>query len=301
MEIETKVISIETIKPSSPTPKSMQKHQLSFIDQIFAPVLMPLLYFYSSNSKFPRFQISNHLKKSLSITLSIYYPLAGRLVGNLHVDCNDAGVPFAEAEANCTISRAVTNPDPKNTYKFAISPKTLGLCMAVQVTYFRCGGVAVGISFSHKLGDALCAFMVAKTWSTTAGDSQPKFNAAAYFPPRDNIHAVPEPSMREDLVAGIFSFPESEIAGLRERCSSVGGERRPSRVEALTAFIWTRLMGVRSEPGKKCALLHLVNLRAQVDPPMSKHNFGNVIWQSRANPGAGDDGERRVCGWVEGW
>ncbi|XP_047964794.1 stemmadenine O-acetyltransferase-like [Salvia hispanica] len=53
-------------------------------------------------------------------------------------------------------------------------------------------------------------------------------------------------------------------------------------------------MGVRSEPVKKCALLHLVNVRAQVDPPMSKHNFGNVIWQSRANPGAGDDGAEVV-------
>ncbi|XP_047964795.1 vinorine synthase-like [Salvia hispanica] len=228
MEIETKVISIETIKPSSPTPKSMQKHQLSFIDQIFAPVLMPIVYFYPSNSKFPTSLISNHLKKSLSKTLSIYYPLAGRLVGNLHVDCNDAGIPFAEAEANCTISRAVTNPDPKNTYKFAISPKTLGLCMAVQLTYFRCGGV----SFSHKLGDALSAFMIAKTWSTTAaaGDTLPKFNAAAYFPPRDNIpvdRAIPEPSMGEDLVAGIFSFPESEIAALQERYSSVGDGWRP--------------------------------------------------------------------------
>ncbi|XP_047959585.1 vinorine synthase-like [Salvia hispanica] len=298
MEIETRVISIETIKPSSPTPKSLQKHYLSFLDQIFAPVLMPIIYFYSSNPKISQSQFSNHLKQSLSKTLSLYYPLAGRLVGNLYVHCNDAGVPFAEAEANCTLSQAVTNPHPQNTYKFAIPPKTLGLCMAVQATYFRCGGVAVAISISHKAGDALSAFMFAKAWSSSSATLIPRFEAAAYFPPRDIPvdRAAASDLTKEEHVARIFTFPESEISALRERYST-GGGRRPSRSEALTAFIWTRFIaatGARFDLNKTYELLHLVNLRGRVNPPMSKYSFGNILGQARASPGPGDDGAEVV-------
>ncbi|KAG6398742.1 hypothetical protein SASPL_140211 [Salvia splendens] len=301
MEIETKVTSIDTIKPSSPTPISLQKHHLSFLDQMFAPILMPIVYFYSSNPKISKSQFSNHLKTSLSKTLSIYYPLAGRLVGNLYVDCNDAGVPFAEAEANCTLSQAVTNPNPQNTYKFAIPPKTLGLCMAVQATYFRCGGVAVAISMSHKVGDALSAFMLAKAWSSSSSTDSatplPKFEAATYFPPQNiPVDVTASALTKEEHVVRIFTFPESEIAALRERYSD-GGGRRPSRSEALTAFIWTRFItatGVRSDPLKTCALTHIVNLRGRVDPPMSEYSFGNILGVSRANPGAGDDGAELV-------
>ena len=292
MEIETKVTSIETIKPSSPTPKSLQKHHLSFLDQMFAPILMPIVYFYSSNPKISQSQFSNHLKTSLSKTLSLYYPLAGRLVGILYVDCNDAGVPFAEAEANCTRSQAVTNPHPQNTYKFAIPPKTLGLCMAVQATYFCCGGVAVAISMSHKVGDALSAFMLAKAWSSSStggATPPPKFEAATYFPPRDiPVDVTASALAKEEHVVRIFTFPESEIA------YSAGGGRRPSRSEALTAFIWTRFITVRSDLGKTCAFTHMVNLRGRVDPPMSEYSFGNILGMSRVNPGAGDDGAEVV-------
>ncbi|XP_042022697.1 vinorine synthase-like [Salvia splendens] len=298
MKLETKITSIATIKPSSPTPKSLQKHYLSFLDQIFAPVLMPIVYFYSSNPQISKSQFSNHLKQSLSKTLSIYYPLAGRLVGNLYVDCNDAGVPFAEAEANCSLSQAVTNPHPQNTYKFANPQKILGLCMAVQATYFRCGGVAVAISMSHKVGDALSAFMLAKAWSSPAATPIPRFEAATYFPPRDIPvdRAAATDLTKEEHVERIFTFPESEISALRERYST-GGGRRPSRSEALTAFIWTRFISatdVRFDPNKTYALLHLVNLRSRVDPAMSEYSFGNILGQARATPGAGDDGAEVV-------
>ncbi|KAH6787462.1 HXXXD-type acyl-transferase family protein [Perilla frutescens var. hirtella] len=111
MEIELiKAISTELIKPSSPTPKSLQKHKLSFPDQSLHTSFNPFVYFYTSNPMIPNSQKSNLLKKSLSEVLSRYYPLAGRLVGNLYVDCNDAGAPFSEAEADCDLSKP---PQPR--------------------------------------------------------------------------------------------------------------------------------------------------------------------------------------------
>ena len=188
MVIERKVISMEIIKPSSPTPKSMQKYQFSFIDQNTVLSFIPAVFFYPSNPTIPNSEKSKLLKKSLSSVLSIYHPLAGRRVDNLYVDCNDAGAPFSEAEADCDLSPAVANPDPKNLKKFLPheTEEFHDLCMAVHATYFRCGGLAIGILLSHKVADASSYLLFLKTWSAVArndgGVPLPKFQLAAYAP-----------------------------------------------------------------------------------------------------------------------
>ncbi|KAH6801889.1 hypothetical protein C2S51_033335 [Perilla frutescens var. frutescens] len=303
MEIETKVTSTETIKPSSPTPKSMQKHQLSFLDQLAPPFFMPLVYFYSSNAQIPNSQKSNHLKKSLSEALSIYYPLAGRLVDNLHVDCNDGGVPFSEVQADCDLSQIITNPDPKYMNKFL--PYKLNdsqdFCMAVQATYFRCGGLAVGLIISHKVADALSFFLFANDWSAIArngvgGIQLPKFDAATYFPPRNICGFKPSTGMmKEELASKIFTFPAKKITLLRERYGGGGDlpQRRPSRVEALSTFIWTRFItatGMKGDPNKIYTVQHAVNLRTRIDPPLPEYHFGNISRLSITKPEVGDGG-----------
>ncbi|KAL0434576.1 UNVERIFIED_CONTAM: Vinorine synthase [Sesamum latifolium] len=80
---------------------------------------MHLVYFYESHAKFISNPAnSNHLQKSLSQVLSKFYPLAGHLVDDLYVDCNDEGVPYVEAVANCSLSQVIKNPVVKNMDKF---------------------------------------------------------------------------------------------------------------------------------------------------------------------------------------
>ncbi|XP_057811096.1 stemmadenine O-acetyltransferase-like [Salvia miltiorrhiza] len=307
MEIEIKVISTEIIKPSSPTPKSLQKHYLSFLDQLAPPFFMPLVYFYSSNPKIPNSQISDHLKKSLSETLSRFYPLAGRLADNLHVDCNDGGAPFSEAEADCDLSQVITNPNPKDMNKFlpfSLNP-SLDFCMAAQATYFRCGGVAVGLLISHKIADALSIFTFANSWSAAArggtadGPPLPKFDAAAYFPAQDiRGYKASTGMMKEELASKIFTFHTKKIAILRDRYaaasgSGVGVERRPTRVEALSAFIWSRFIsstGMRADPNKIYTVQHAVNLRTRTDPVLPEYHFGNISRVAIAKPAVGSSG-----------
>ncbi|XP_057811098.1 stemmadenine O-acetyltransferase-like [Salvia miltiorrhiza] len=301
MEIEIKVISTEIIKPSSPTPKSLQKHYLSFLDQLAPPLFMPLVYFYSSNPKIPNSQKSDHLKKSLSETLSRFYPLAGRLADNLHVDCNDGGAPFSEAEADCDLSQAITNPNPKGMNKFLPLSlnQSLGFCMAAQATYFRCGGVAVGLLISHKIADALSFFSFANSWSAAArgggaGDPPfPKFDAAAYFPAREINGYIPSSRMmKEELATKIFTFPTKKIAILRERYAAGAGEW-PTRVEALSAFIWSRFIsatGMRADPNKIYTVHHAVNIRTRTDPVLPEYHFGNISSVAIAKPEVGSDG-----------
>ncbi|XP_047963567.1 stemmadenine O-acetyltransferase-like [Salvia hispanica] len=303
MEIETNIISTETIKPSTLTPKSLEKHHLSFLDQLAPPFFMPLVYFYSSNPKIPNSQKSNHLKQSLSKTLSTFYPLAGRLVGNLYVHCNDAGAPFSEAEADCDLSHVITNPNPEHMTKFlpfALN-QFLDLCMAVQATFFRCGGVAVGLLVSHKIADAISFFSFANSWAAAAASPPPKFDAAAYFPPQDiSVYKPTAGMMKEEIATKIFTFPAKKIEILRERYAGAGDDlqqRRPTRVEALSTFIWTRFIsasGLKAEAGKIYTVQHAINLRTRTDPPLPEYHFGNIFRMAIAKPAVGGSGVELV-------
>ncbi|KAL8259748.1 hypothetical protein R6Q59_027701 [Mikania micrantha] len=71
-----KIISQETIKPSSPTPSHLKTHVLSLVDNFSLHVPVPFIFFYKN---YKDGDISN-LKKSLSLCLTQYYPFAGRFL-----------------------------------------------------------------------------------------------------------------------------------------------------------------------------------------------------------------------------
>lgn len=276
MKIEVEVISRETIKPSCPTPDHLRRYQLSFLDQIAPPVYMPLVLFYPADT-LSRSEKSDQLKKSLSQTLTRFYPLAGRVKDNLYVDCNDEGIPYVEAQVSCQLSDVISDPVPGENNKFL--PCALDdvdeLAMVLQVNLFKCGGLAIGIGISHKVGDALSFFMFLNTWSAIArGDGDivsPKFESEKLFPPKNISGFKPRTGIeKENIVTKRFVFSASKIALLRDRYAkrmSIEYRRRPTRVEALSAFIWTRF--VASTKAKETAaekihtVLHAVNLRTR--------------------------------------
>ncbi|XP_057507807.1 stemmadenine O-acetyltransferase-like [Actinidia eriantha] len=289
MKVEVEVIHRDLIKPSSPTPPHLQHYQLSFLDQINPAVFMPLVLFYPNNpdSHIDNAQKSTHLKNSLSECLTKFYPLAGRVVNNNFIDCSDIGVPYVEARANCQLSDVITNPIPKEFNKFL--PCDLNdvrdLLAVVQITFFECGGVAVAACLSHKIADAMSSFTFINGWATTAhGETDvplPQFKGADFFPPMDTTGFIGnEGIFKDNIVTKRFVFSASKIVALQEKFSDNTFRefpRRPSRIEALSAFIWARMTAIKAqeEPNKIYALVHAVNLRPRTDPPLPDHVFGN--------------------------
>ncbi|KAJ9176250.1 hypothetical protein P3X46_011585 [Hevea brasiliensis] len=283
MKIEVEMISSELIKPSSPTPDHHRHHRLSFLDQIQIPVFMPLILFYPKQINTTNIERCNQAKQSLSQALTIFYPLAGRVKDNTYIDCNDEGVPFVEAQANCHLSDFFQNPNPSDNNKFL--PFELDdvkdLVAVFQVTYFKCGGLAVAFGSSHKVGDALSQFTFLKSWAAIAhGDTDiaiPSFDTSTLFPPKNLSGFEPRNVIVKDVVTKRFVFDASTIAALRAKYSNNGS--RPTRVEALSVFIWSRFMAatqVKDEPDKLYTVLHAVNLRPRMDPPLSELHFGNI-------------------------
>ncbi|KAL0323532.1 UNVERIFIED_CONTAM: Vinorine synthase [Sesamum angustifolium] len=156
----------------------------------------------------------------------------------------------------------------------------------------------------HKIANGSSFFLVANSWAAVARNGNydddvpgPKFEGAKIFAPQDPDGFKPSTGIvKEELVTKIFTFPASKISALQERYSGGASEflqqRRPTQVEALSAFIWTRLvssMETKADPNKIYTVLHAVNLRTRLDPPLSEYHFSNIYWLAKAMPTVGAD------------
>ncbi|XP_023927050.2 LOW QUALITY PROTEIN: stemmadenine O-acetyltransferase [Quercus suber] len=297
MKVELEVISNENIKPSSPTPTHLRYYQLSFLDQTSPPMYVPFLFFYTQNGAYskistdPTKSFSTVLKQSLSDVLTRYYPLAGRVKDNLTVDCNDEGVLYREAQVKCKLSDIVTHQNSAELKKFlpCDTDGTHHFASAVQANYFTCGGIAIGACISHKIADGTSFIMLMKTWAATArGDSDiyPQFQASTLFPPTSTLSGFqPENSMiKEKLVLKRFVFSSASIVALREKyaeSSELECPLHPSRVEALSVFLWSRYVATTQEnfgPKKLNMMIFAVNFPNKDDPPLPRNSFGNIFW-----------------------
>ena len=292
MKVDVQVISTDTIKPSSPTPDHLRHHTLSFIDQITPSIFMPLVLFYQREDA--RANLTNEerqdwIKISLSEALTLFYPLAGRVKDNFHVDCNDEGVHYVEAKATCKLSEFLEDPNPAENNKFL--PFQLDdvneHALAIQFTSFDCGGIAIGLVFAHKVADASSFFLFLNSFAAIArgsGDiATPRFDAAKIFPPETFLSKSPIAGVeKKNISIKRFVFDASAISAIRAKYSTNDTNieyPRPTRVEALSAFIYSRFVAAtqpNADPNKVCTVFHIANLRPRMVPPLSENYFGNM-------------------------
>ncbi|KAF5443018.1 hypothetical protein F2P56_035615 [Juglans regia] len=289
--LDVEVITKDTIKPSSPTPDHLRRYNLSFIDQITPQIFMPLVLFYprDSNAHLNNIDCQDNIKTSLSKALTLFYPMAGRVKDNSHVDCNDEGVHYVEAKTNCNLSEFLEDPNLVELNKFL--PYELDdvneVALAVQVTSFSCGGIVIGLVFAHKVSDASSFFSFLNTWSALACGSNditnPRFESAMIFPPETFPSYSPSRGIAKNkIVLKRFVFDSSAISALRAKYSTNNTSieyPRPTRVEALSAFIFDHFLaatGADADTNKVCTLFHIANLRTRMDPPLSNNFFGNM-------------------------
>ncbi|KAI8528056.1 hypothetical protein RHMOL_Rhmol12G0121500 [Rhododendron molle] len=283
MEVEVEVISSDTIKPSTPTPPHLRHYRLSFLDQVIPPVYMPLLLFYpqtAATSSFTQQHKSNNLKTSLSQTLTKFYPLAGRVINYVHVDCSDAGVPYTETRSHCRLSDLISDPSPSEFIKFL--PCEFGdvgdVPLAVRVNFFDCGGVVVSMAISHKVADAFASIFFMNCWAVAGRGGMAMWRRRGWTG-RSYSRRGRWPGLTPEL--GWFVFTASKISSLIDKCTDDSSPdlKRPTRIEALSAFVWTRFMASahsENDPNKIYTLLHAVNLRTRANPPLPDHYFGNI-------------------------
>ncbi|KAE8652046.1 stemmadenine O-acetyltransferase [Cucumis sativus] len=304
MKLEFEVISKELVKPSSPTPPNLRRYKFSFLDQVTADVYNPMVYFFQLNgdSNFTEIEIKTHLKTSLSAVLSDYYPLAGRVnYADFEIDCNDHGVPFLETRIKSTLHDvfSMSFPEDLNCLVPFELDRLNETSMGVQLNFFECGGIGLGVCVSHKIADALSFFSVVNIWARAArGEAEAlgraHLVAAKLFPPRNAGVYNTGNSIVRDRVARRFVVEGPKVEAIREQYAeraAMEGQRRPTRVEALSAFIYGRFLAAindesSAQTDRLSLVCHTVNIRQKLYPPLPQNAFGNYYRITMTLPSA---------------
>lgn len=327
MEGNVKVISMELIKPSSPTPLEIKDVKMSSLDQ-FAPFFfVPLLFFYENGSDSTMVdpsKRSQHLKKSLSETLAKFYPLAGKLRQDGSIDCDDSGALFVEGKVHAPLSQAFQNvPLDKLNQFLPFEPYSTSsddklrhvyprndILLAVQITWFECRGNAIGVCISHKAGDFMSLLTFVNSWAASSGCGitdpyvrEPNFCLGRdIFPPLKLLPKFSRPVKKGKIICKRFLFGKEKIAELKQLATSPSGlaqgsslVKDPSRVEVVTAFLWKHFINLARAKNQatktKFIATHAVDLRSRIRSLASADEFpfGNFSFISFASFISDDD------------
>ncbi|KAL7617471.1 hypothetical protein Lser_V15G04227 [Lactuca serriola] len=296
------IISRETIKPSSPTPSHLQRYNLSSLDQLFQHTYTPLILFYPNNGNYTLSaeDKAHVMKKSLSKSLSQYYPFAGRLPTPTtpYVDCNDEGVVFVEARNDCHLKMfehiSETDetlehlfPDDMVCYK---SPSNTSL-VGVQLNHFSCGGVGVAVSMSHVIGDGRTLGAFFSHWASVtrygSTDHQEVLPLNPYF-----IHSPSTGSLmpkaqvinqgHTNHVARKFVFPNTKLIDLKNKviAMAAAGSTPPTRVDVLTSLLYkTAITATTTKSGffKPSCLMIPMDIRKKFVQKLPQTTVGNFL------------------------
>ncbi|KAL8038277.1 hypothetical protein ABFX02_11G095600 [Erythranthe guttata] len=310
MEARVQVISREMIKPSCETPHHLKNMRLSYLDQSTPAIYFPILFFYRADESkglttSNHARISQRMKRSISDTLTSFYPLAGRIQDNFVVNCNDAGVVFVHARSGARIVDVVRESNMEEKYlkqyipcsdryrSTSISNRPL---LLVQVTCFDCGGIAVGVSFLHKMADLASVMAFMGAWAGACREegvdevSRVSFNLADFFPAKDFLGSNDSrfPVSDENFVTKRFVFDKETLRALKEAAINPSGSttvNNPTRIELVSSFIWKHIIDFsKLKSGAKRSIVvgasHAANLRPRKN--ILDNMFGNCIILSSA-------------------
>lgn len=298
--IAVHIDSRETIKPSYPTKNDDKSYRFCFMDQMMPPIYITVILFYDTSDdgkSLPR------LKESLSETLTSFFPLAGRIKDNTSIDCNDEGILYAEAQADCSMHDFLKEPDIQLLNKLLpckknpTQPMTELPQVALQVTVFTCGGLSIAGCYNHKIMDGASIGCFLKKWAANLsgchnGVVHPDLaTASRTFPPGENItpftpEFLPSPTTNMCILRR-FVFDATALQVLLEKARSEQVPN-PTRTEVVSAFIWKHTMtktiksnhGSGYPIGKSSFLTHFVNVRKHASLP--KGSIGCLILTASA-------------------
>ncbi|ESQ31943.1 hypothetical protein EUTSA_v10004258mg [Eutrema salsugineum] len=273
MAMKLDYLGKEVIRPDSLN----QTLHLSLFDQFLPSTYVSAIFFYDDQANVQEKILVQRLKKSLSQTLSLFYPLAGRIKEGVTVDCNDEGALFTEARADVLLSDVLRNPsDADLVQKLIVSPdpadpETWPL-LHVKVIFFRDRGLAVAVSVSHKICDAASLSTFVCSWTKAARGYadmvNPEFAASVFYPPADiSIEFPPLLVHERKSKTKRFVFGPLMIEKLKNRAYCSKRVPQATRIESITALLVrcaTRERRSKASAVTEFAITQTMDLRPRV-------------------------------------
>ncbi|KAK7275846.1 hypothetical protein RIF29_16972 [Crotalaria pallida] len=162
---------ISTVVPATPRDEEHGTCHLSYMDLIMKLHYIRAVYFFTAESA--QGLTTHELKKPMFPLLDQCIKLSGRIrrseSGRPFIKCNDAGVRIAESHCEMNLQEwlSLNGCSVEGlVYDHVLGPDLVfSPLIFVKFTWFKCGGVCVGLSWSHLLGDPYSAFNFITMWS----------------------------------------------------------------------------------------------------------------------------------------
>ncbi|XP_050241995.1 uncharacterized acetyltransferase At3g50280-like [Quercus robur] len=330
-------ISTSTIRAATTPNESTRRIELTLWDLqmiLFNPIQRGLLFFKPTPSQEKELKggsVIDHLKTSLSRTLDIFNPLAGRLVMvennddktiSFFLDCNNLGAQFVHAVVDdltvADILDPIYVPDIVNSFFLmngvlnyqGISKPLLG----VQVTELI-DGIFIGCTINHCVVDGSSFWHFFNTWSEISRGNiiNPTsqlfspifrrcfFNGIVNFPIHIPVHPneiSDERSFPTLLKQKVFHFSKEKIAQLKAKANAEMGTTTISSLQAVLGHLWRAV--VRSRRYCDNQEVHyrvLVGVRQRIQPPLPAEYVGNAVLFGNVTTTVGNLLEHGL-GWV---
>ncbi|KAI3767474.1 hypothetical protein L2E82_17607 [Cichorium intybus] len=293
------IISRETIKPSSPTPSSLHTYNLSSLDQLIDQKYVSLILFYQNNgnSNLSAHDKAREIKKSLSQSLTRYYPFAGRLCTptTTYVQCKDEGVVCVEAQNDRELKtfQHISEQDSNLDQLFPDSLDGTNI-VGVQLNHFACGGMGVAVSMSHIIGDGCTLGSFVNYWASVT-----RYGSAGHEEVLPlNPHFICSPTTNSirpevkvinhgyaNLIARNFVFPNTKLSELKNKVIALASSgptppiKNPTRVEVLTSLLYKTAMGAATKKSgcfKPSYLFMPMDIRNKFVEKLPQTTVGNL-------------------------
>ncbi|KAI3446391.1 hypothetical protein Pfo_003056 [Paulownia fortunei] len=296
---------------------SQETHKKSFflsnIDQ-FHNFNVPTAYFFHSNPDFPPEIVTKRLKMAVEKVLVPYDFMAGRLkwnhqLGRVEINCNAAGGGFVVASSEFSLDEIGDLVCPNLGFRQLVV-QTLDnldddqpLCI-FQVTSFKCGGFAIGMSLNHILFDGLAVKMFLENLASQAFEDKP----LAFIPYHDRrllaarsppLVIIPHPELlkpdwlllgprvyecKQELDVKVFKISSSDINYLKVKAKAAVDNASTIKIttfKVVAALMWrcTALSSCDVEYNKDrvTTILNVTDVRSRLDPPLPPEYCGNAI------------------------
>ncbi|KAL4597750.1 hypothetical protein ACB092_11G011200 [Castanea dentata] len=316
-------LSTSTIRPTSNN-YSTRRIELTPWDLRFltyGPIQRGLIFLKPTTSQEQQLEENNvihHLQSSLSRTLDIFYPLAGRLAmiensedntTSFFIDCNNHGAQFVHAAAEGTTMADILEPIylPQIVDSFFLMNYVLNCegiskpLLSVQVTELvDC--IFIGCTLNHAVCDGTTFWHFFNTWSEISRGTSEKLQPHPTFERShlDGIINFPVhiPNILEEktqklvpppLKQRYFHFTKEKIAELKAKANNEMGTDRISSLQALLGHFWrsvTRSRCLEADEEVKCTIA--MGTRQRMQPPLPKQYFGNAVDAERVTSTAGE-------------
>lgn len=328
MKETVKVVEVSRV---TPPPHSVPNTSLplTFFDIlcIFIPPVKRLFFYdYSDLSNTTQFLNSDlpHLKRSLSLALQHFYPLAGTLTLSPETETGDPeiryvdgdSVPLTIAESDSDFYRLVSDQPKDVTESHPLVPQLAPPdLIALQVTIFPKAGLCMGVSVQHAAADGRSFIHFMKSWASIcrsrsrydiiATSSLPIYDRTliqdsnnhlkrlfleqleSYKP--DKCFETLSVAAQADAVRATFVLSRAHIERLRQRQGHV--QPHCSSFVLACAHVWTCLAKARGVLSDKWEFFGFAaDCRTRLVPALPDTYFGNCIGGSIATAKSSDLG-----------